>query len=110
MKTLTVEVEIASDGTLHLDIPSGLPPGKAEVILVIQPVVLNNRFMDYLGQSERTGDIDAHLSDADSTHDEELIAQMSQKEKAMRLAELLDFALEGVEWSEIEKGRRDRWF
>lgn len=35
MKTLTVEAEIAPDGSLHLEVPCGLPPGKAEVVLVI---------------------------------------------------------------------------
>lgn len=38
MKTLTLETEIAPDGSLHLDIPAGLPPGKAEVVIVVQPL------------------------------------------------------------------------
>ncbi len=38
MKTLTLETEIGLDGSLHLDIPSDLPPGKAEVVIVIQPL------------------------------------------------------------------------
>jgi hypothetical protein len=36
MKTLTVRTTIASDGTIDLHIPSDLPPGEAEVVLVIQ--------------------------------------------------------------------------
>lgn len=38
MKTLTLETEIASDGSLHLNIPAGLPPGKSEVVIVVQPL------------------------------------------------------------------------
>ena len=39
MKTLTLETEIAPDGSLHLDVPTGLPPGKAEVMIVVQPLL-----------------------------------------------------------------------
>lgn len=38
MKTFTLEVDIASDGSLQVDIPAGLPPGKAELLLVVQPL------------------------------------------------------------------------
>ena len=37
MKTLTLETEIAPDGNIHLEIATGLPPGKAEVVVVVQP-------------------------------------------------------------------------
>jgi len=38
MKTMTVRTEIGADGALHLDVPCDLPPGPAEVVLVVQPV------------------------------------------------------------------------
>ena len=38
MKTMTLELEIAADGSLRLDVPFGLPPGRAEVVLVVQPL------------------------------------------------------------------------
>lgn len=37
MKTLTVNTEIENDGTIRLAVPSDLPPGPAEVVLVVQP-------------------------------------------------------------------------
>lgn len=36
MTTVKLNAEIASDGSLRLDVPVGLPPGKAEVVLVVQ--------------------------------------------------------------------------
>ncbi len=38
MKTVVVETEVQADGRLHLDVPTNLPPGKVEVVLVIQPL------------------------------------------------------------------------
>jgi hypothetical protein len=38
MKTLTLQATIGPNGTIHLDIPSDLPPGPAEVKVTIQPV------------------------------------------------------------------------
>jgi hypothetical protein len=37
MKTIATTAEIASDGTLRLELPTGLPPGPAEVVIVVQP-------------------------------------------------------------------------
>ena len=37
MKALTVQAKIVADGWLHLHIPCDLPPGDAEVIVVVQP-------------------------------------------------------------------------
>ena len=37
MKTVTLQATIAPNGTIHLDIPSDLPPGPAEVTVTIQP-------------------------------------------------------------------------
>jgi len=35
MKTMTVNTQIEKDGTIRLEIPSNLPPGPAEVALVV---------------------------------------------------------------------------
>ena len=37
MKTMTVNTQIEQDGTIRLAVPSNLPSGPAEVVLVIQP-------------------------------------------------------------------------
>ena len=37
MKTMTVDAQIAPDGTLRLELPTGLPPGPADVVVVVQP-------------------------------------------------------------------------
>jgi hypothetical protein len=39
MTTLTLRSEVGPDGTRRLEIPSGLPPGPVEVVLVVQPAV-----------------------------------------------------------------------
>jgi hypothetical protein len=41
MKTMTLQTTIDPNGTIHLDIPSDLPPGPAEVKLTIQPISLD---------------------------------------------------------------------
>lgn len=38
MKVLTLQAKIAADGYLHLHIPCNLPPGDAEVIVIVQPL------------------------------------------------------------------------
>jgi len=37
MKTITTRTEIASDGTLRLELPTGLSPGPADVVIVVNP-------------------------------------------------------------------------
>ena len=39
MKTLTMQTKIGADRCLHLHIPCDLPPGDAEVVVVVQPAV-----------------------------------------------------------------------
>ena len=39
MKAIAVRTTIALDGTIDLRVPSDLPPGEAEVVIVVQPVV-----------------------------------------------------------------------
>jgi hypothetical protein len=38
MKTLTVRTTIAPDGTIDLHVPTDLPPGEADLVIVVQPV------------------------------------------------------------------------
>lgn len=37
MKALSLRTTIAADGTIDLRLPSDLPPGEAEVVIVVQP-------------------------------------------------------------------------
>jgi hypothetical protein len=37
MKTMTVQTEITADGKLRIELPVDLPPGAAEVVIVVQP-------------------------------------------------------------------------
>jgi len=37
MKAMTIRAEIDLDGTLRLEIPCDLPPGPAEVVVVVHP-------------------------------------------------------------------------
>ncbi len=60
MKTLTIETEISPDGHLRLDVPTELPPGKAEVVIVAAPLE-NGRanrydFSDLAGRLKWQGD------------------------------------------------------
>jgi len=43
MTTVKVNAEIGEDGNLRLDVPVGLPAGRAEVVLVVQQGGLNGR-------------------------------------------------------------------
>lgn len=38
MKALTLQAKIGADGCLHLHVPCDLPPGDAEVVVVVQPL------------------------------------------------------------------------
>jgi hypothetical protein len=38
MKTLNLRTTIGPDGTIDLHIPSDLPPGEADIVLVVKPV------------------------------------------------------------------------
>lgn len=38
MKALSARATITSDGTINLSLPSELPPGEAEVVVVVQPI------------------------------------------------------------------------
>jgi hypothetical protein len=105
MKTLTVEAEVASDGTLQVTVPSGLPPGRVEVVLVIQPKVQNG----LVGQNGDAGASDLslrmppeHLAEA---NEQVQYLHLSQEERFSRIAELLEMALSGVSWDEVEEGR-----
>lgn len=39
MKALSLRTTISADGTIDLRVPSGLPPGEADVVIVVQPAI-----------------------------------------------------------------------
>jgi hypothetical protein len=114
MKTLAVEADIAPDGTLHLAVPSGLPPGKVEVVLVIQPKqqngasLLQERSPTYYDATQRVKDNGSiQFAHEDKPFDP---SSLMERERLTRIKQLLDLALIDVEWAEIEEGRQDRDF
>ncbi len=69
MKALSLQTEITPDGKLLLDLPCELPPGPAEVVVVVQPKsapvgppfdTLEGLFV---GQLPPAADIEAELRD-----------------------------------------------
>jgi hypothetical protein len=108
MKTLTLEAEVSADGVLRLEAPVGLPPGRVEVVLVVQPAVATN------GHTQTSYEwlLDSKYDSIGKTSEQGGLPQTSltREEQAKRIADLLDLALEGVTWAEIEEGRRDRCF
>jgi hypothetical protein len=108
MKTLTLEAEVSADGILRLEAPVGLPPGRVEVVLVVQPAVATN------GHTQTSYEwlLDSKYDSIGKTSEQGGLPQTSltREEQAKRIADLLDLALEGVTWAEIEEGRRDRCF
>ncbi|MCO6451264.1 MAG: hypothetical protein J5I90_10805 [Caldilineales bacterium] len=38
MKTMIVETDVQANGRVHLDIETDLPPGKVELVVVMQPI------------------------------------------------------------------------
>lgn len=68
MKALTTHAEISEDGTIRLELPSGLPPGPADVVLVIQPQAppsgpAKARSGIFAGKSVEGFDVDAALEE-----------------------------------------------
>lgn len=43
MTTLTVRSNVDTDGTLRLEVPSGMPPGPVEVVVVVQPAMTSEK-------------------------------------------------------------------
>jgi len=39
METIRLTTDVAEDGRIHIDAPTGLPPGPAEVVVVVQSVL-----------------------------------------------------------------------
>jgi hypothetical protein len=114
MKTLTVEADVSADGMLHLAVPSGLPPGRVEVVLVIQPKQQNGASLlqeqtpvyDNATQPvKENGSI--QFAHEDKPFDP---SSLTERERLIRIKQLLDLALIDVEWAEIEEGRQDRDF
>ncbi|MCE7981903.1 MAG: hypothetical protein DYG89_11975 [Caldilinea sp. CFX5] len=104
MQTITLETDVGQDGALNISIPSGLPPGKVEVVLVIQPKTEVDSVKTHKEQPEW---------DEEKVNDDQVYTNgsnhhnISQVEQGKRMMELLAIALKGVEWSEIEEGRAD---
>jgi hypothetical protein len=74
MTTMKVSAEIAEDGTLRLEVPTGLPAGRAEVLVVVQPeangkagsATANGRAVRsglFAGKSVSAIDVDATLDE-----------------------------------------------
>lgn len=106
MKTLTLEAEVSADGVLRLEAPVGLPPGRVEVVLVVQPAVEANGNMQtgFEWLLDPKYDFIGKISNQHVRSQETL----TREEQADRIVELLEMALQGVTWAEIEEGRRDR--
>jgi hypothetical protein len=74
MTTVKVQARIDQDGKLRLEVPSGLPAGKAEVLIVVQPELSNGHAKPsgvtgsarsglFAGKSDQHLDVDAALSE-----------------------------------------------
>jgi hypothetical protein len=74
MTTVRIHAEIDADGKLRLDVPVGLPPGNAEVLVVVQPEVANGNGVHsgrtgssrsglFGGSTEKNLDVDAALKE-----------------------------------------------
>lgn len=73
MTTVKVNAQIGTDGSLRLDVPVGLPPGEAEVLVVVQPRAANigaaaagaprARSGLFLGRTGHAIDVDAALKE-----------------------------------------------
>jgi hypothetical protein len=48
MEAIHLTTTIAADGTLHIDAPSHLPPGPAEVVVVVSPVSTRDQLVDWI--------------------------------------------------------------
>lgn len=71
MKTLTADVEVGTDGVLRLEIPTDLPAGPADVVLVVQPKIPKSatgsaRSGVFVGRSVEGIDVDAALEQMNS--------------------------------------------
>jgi hypothetical protein len=108
MKTLTLEAEVSADGVLRLEAPVGLPPGRVEVVLVVQPTAEMNGTIrtGYEWLLDPKYDLIGNMSTQGARAQETL----TREEQADRIVELLEMALQDVTWEEIEEGRRDRCF
>jgi hypothetical protein len=105
MQTITFETDVNQDGALNICIPSGLPPGKVEVVLVIQP----KWSLEQQDVHQQTTELNRETlldypTNANGNHHND---NANQAEQGKRMMELLAIALKGVEWQEIEEGRAD---
>jgi len=68
MKTVVLQATIGPNGNIHLDIPSDLPPGPAEVKVTIQPIPpkLHAPLEEASRESELAQPLDARTYEASS--------------------------------------------
>jgi hypothetical protein len=62
---MSFRTQIEPDGTLRLEVPSGLPPGPADVVVVVQPNEAANAIVGQRGVSELHGIWADKLPDVD---------------------------------------------
>ena len=84
MQTMSLEVDVSEDRMLHLDIPVDLPPGKVELVLVMQPAT---------NGAKQNG---VHKS-----------IQKSQQQLWDEFGKLTQFVFKDMTGKEIQKGRKD---
>jgi antitoxin component of MazEF toxin-antitoxin module len=89
MNTKTVTLEIADDGTLTIPVD------------LVRALRLSPR---------QTITVETREDALVLVPSLRLASVQARKERLDRIGHLLRTALAGVEWSEIEAGRRDRWF
>jgi len=65
MTTVKVHAEIDADGKLRVEVPLGLPAGRAEVLVVVQPEGTNGRGKVFGGTGSARSDLFTAKSDQD---------------------------------------------
>ncbi len=113
MQTLTTQTTIATDGSLHIDIPhSSLPPGEADVVLVVQPRANGTAQSEQVLREEQVvykNDVSVNDSASSEAWRPGTPLSEADQEKMRQLGELFKH-LKGANWDEIHEGRADRDF
>lgn len=104
MKTLTLRTKIGTDGTMDLHVPSDLPPGDAEVVVVVGPVVTGRShhsptFPSDHGLPSRDAVIGRPISRAEALEISREVLERAERER-IEFAEWE--AQRGIQWEEQE--------
>jgi hypothetical protein len=104
MKTLTLRTRIGTDGTMDLHVPSDLPPGDAEVVVVVEPVGTRRpqpgpSFPSDRGVPTRDATIGRPISRAEALRISSQVLELAERER-MEFAEW--DAQPGIQWEEQE--------